>query len=58
MYCADEKGRKRKYSKNSAAIAQNEQIYSKKWSFAVLLLTNPPPLTITSSFAIESRVVP
>jgi hypothetical protein len=30
----------------------------KKWSFAVLLLTNPPPLTITSSFAIESRVVP
>jgi hypothetical protein len=58
MCSHDEKGRKHKYSKISAGRAQNEQINSKKWSFALLLLTNPLPLTITSSFAIESRVVP
>jgi hypothetical protein len=32
--------------KITAAIAQNEQIYSKKWSFALLLLTNPLSYTI------------
>jgi hypothetical protein len=30
----------------------------KKWSFALLLLTNPLSYTITSSFAIESGVIP
>jgi hypothetical protein len=53
MYCADEKGRKHKYSKNSAAIAQNEKIYSKKWSFALLLFTNPLPLTILNNLSMK-----
>jgi hypothetical protein len=35
-----------KYSKIAAASAQNEQIYSKKWSFALLLLINPLYYTI------------
>jgi hypothetical protein len=35
-----------KYSKISAASAQNDDFYCKKWSFALLLLTNPLPLTI------------
>jgi hypothetical protein len=46
MHSAKEKQRNHKYSKNCAAIAQNEQIYSKKWSFALLLLTNPLSYTI------------
>jgi hypothetical protein len=46
MYCADEKGRKCKYPKITAASAQNDDFYCKKWSFALLLLTNPLPLTI------------
>jgi hypothetical protein len=32
--------------KNSAASAQNDDFYCKKWSFALLLLTNPLPYTI------------
>jgi hypothetical protein len=35
-----------KYSKYTAASAQNEQINSKKRSFALLLLTNPLSYTI------------
>jgi hypothetical protein len=35
-----------KYSKIAAARAQNEQISCKKWSFALLLLTNPLSYTI------------
>jgi hypothetical protein len=46
MYSGDEKGRKRKYPKIAAASVQNEQISSKKWSFALLLLTNPLSYTI------------
>jgi hypothetical protein len=46
MYSADEKGRKHKNSKISAGSAQNEQINSKKWPFALLLLTNPLSYTI------------
>jgi hypothetical protein len=39
--------------KNSAAIVQNEQIYSKKWSFALLLLTNPLSYTIIHNIAMR-----
>jgi hypothetical protein len=46
MYSDDEKRRKCKYSKISAGSAQNEQINSKKWPFALLLLTNPLSYTI------------
>jgi hypothetical protein len=46
MYCADEKGRKHKYSKITGAKAQNDDFYCKKWSFALLLLTNPLSYTI------------
>jgi hypothetical protein len=49
MYSAFEKQRKHKYSKNSAAIAQNSYFYCKKSSFALLLLTNPLPLTILNN---------
>jgi hypothetical protein len=35
-----------KYSKIDAASAQNGQINSKNWSFALLLLTNPLSYTI------------
>jgi hypothetical protein len=38
-----------KYLKITAASAQNEQIYCKKWLFALLLLTNPLPLTILNN---------
>jgi hypothetical protein len=51
MCSHDKKQRKHKYSKNSAAIAQYEQIYSKKWSFALLLLTNPLSYTIIHNIA-------
>jgi hypothetical protein len=46
MYSADEKQRKHKYLKIFAGIAQNSDFYSKKWSFALLLLTNPLSYTI------------
>jgi hypothetical protein len=39
--------------KNIAAIVQNEQIYSKKSSFALLLLTNPLPLTIINNLSMK-----
>jgi hypothetical protein len=32
---------------------KNHQIYSKKWSFALLLLTNPLPLTIRHNITME-----
>jgi hypothetical protein len=32
--------------KNSAASAQNDDFYCKKWSFALLLLANPLSYTI------------
>jgi hypothetical protein len=57
MYSVDEKQRKHKYSKIIAGSAQNGDFYCKKWSFALLLLTNPLSNTITSSFVIESGVV-
>jgi hypothetical protein len=46
MYSGVEKGRKRKYPKITASSAQNEQISCKKWSFSLLLLTNPLSYTI------------
>jgi hypothetical protein len=46
MYSDDKNRRKRKYSKISAGSAQNADFYSKKWSFALLLLTNPLSYTI------------
>jgi hypothetical protein len=51
MCHANENRQRCKYSKIAAASAQNEQIYSKKWSFALLLLTNPLPLTIRHNIA-------
>jgi hypothetical protein len=58
MYIADEKRQSCKYLKITAASAQNDDFYCKKWSFSLLLLTNPLSYTITSSFAIESGVIP
>jgi hypothetical protein len=56
MHSADEKGRKRKYSKITAcSSAQNEQISCKKWLFALLLLTNP--LSYTKRHIISMGVV-
>jgi hypothetical protein len=46
MYSVDEKQWKRKYSKYSAASVQNSDFYSKKWLFALLLLSNPLSYTI------------
>jgi hypothetical protein len=46
MYSGDEKGWKCKYSKITAISAQNDDFYCKKWSFALLLLTNPLSYTI------------
>jgi hypothetical protein len=40
-----------KYSKITAASVQNGQINSKKWSFALLLLTNPLYYTIINNIA-------
>jgi hypothetical protein len=51
MYRADEKRQSCKYSKFTAASAQNDDFYCKKWSFALLLLTNPLPLTIRHNIA-------
>jgi hypothetical protein len=42
-----------KYLKITAASEQNEQINSKKWSFALVLLTNPLPLTIIHNISME-----
>jgi hypothetical protein len=53
MYSAFEKQRKHKYSKNNAAIAQNGDFYCKKWSFALLLLTNPLPLPILNNVSMK-----
>jgi hypothetical protein len=53
MYSAFEKQRKHKYSKNSAAIAQNSDFYCKKWLFALLLLTNPLPLPISNNVSMK-----
>jgi hypothetical protein len=51
MYSGDEKGRKHKYPKITASSAQNEQISCKKWSFALLRLTNPLSYTIRHNIA-------
>jgi hypothetical protein len=53
MYSADEKRQSCKYSKFTAASAQNDDFYGKKWSFALLLLTNPLPLTIRHNITME-----
>jgi hypothetical protein len=46
MCSDDEKRRKCKYSKITAASAQNDDFCCKKWSFALLLLANPLSYTI------------
>jgi hypothetical protein len=51
MYSALENRQSCKYLKITAASAQNEQINSKKWSFALLLLTNPLYYTIIHNIA-------
>jgi hypothetical protein len=52
LYSAFEKQRKHKYMKIFAGSAQNSDfLYSKKWSFALLLLTNPLPLTTIHNIA-------
>jgi hypothetical protein len=53
MCSAVENRRKCNYSKNSAASGQNEQINSKKWVFALLLLTDPLPLTILNNVSMK-----
>ena len=53
MYSADEKRQSCKFSKFTAANVQNDDFYGKKWSFALLLLTNPLPLTIRHNIAME-----
>jgi hypothetical protein len=54
MYSVDEKRQSCKNSRNSAASAQNDDFYCKKWSFALLLLTNPLPLTILNNLSMVS----
>ena len=51
MCSADEKRQSCKNSKISAASAQNDDFYCKKWSFALLLLTNPLYYTIIHNIA-------
>jgi hypothetical protein len=46
MFSAAEKRQSCKCLKNSAASAQNDDFYCKKWLFALLLLTNPLSYTI------------
>jgi hypothetical protein len=46
MCSAVENRRKRKYSKIPGAKVQNDDFYCKKWSFSLLLLTNPLSYTI------------
>jgi hypothetical protein len=53
MYSVDEKRQSCKNSRNSAASAQNDDFYCKKWSFALLLLTSPLPYTILHNIAME-----
>jgi hypothetical protein len=53
LYSASKKRRKHKYSKISAGSAQNEQINSKKWPFALLLLTNPLSYTIRKNISMK-----
>jgi hypothetical protein len=38
---------------NSVARAQNGDFYCKKWSFALLLFTNPLPLTILNNVSMK-----
>jgi hypothetical protein len=51
MFGVDKNRRKHKYLKLTAGSAQNSDFYSKKWSFALLLLTNPLPLTTIHNIA-------
>ena len=51
MYSGDENRQSCKYWKFTAASAQNDDFYCKKWSFALLLLTNPLPLTTIHNIA-------
>jgi hypothetical protein len=53
MYRAFENRQSCKYLKITAASEQNEQINSKKWSFALLLLSNPLPLTILNNLSMK-----
>jgi hypothetical protein len=53
MYSGDENRQSCKYSKITAGTAQNEQFYSKKWSFALLLLTNPLYFTIIHNISMK-----
>ena len=53
MYSDDENRQSCKYWKFTAASAQNDDFYCKKWSFALLLLTNPLPYTIRHNIAME-----
>jgi hypothetical protein len=53
MYSAFEKQQKHKYLKIFAGSAQNGDFYCKKWSFALLLLTNPLPLTILNNVSMK-----
>jgi hypothetical protein len=53
IYSAIENRRKRSYSKITDGSAQNGDFYCKKWSFALLLLTNPLPLTILNNVSIK-----
>jgi hypothetical protein len=52
MYSVDKSRQSCKYSKFTAASAQNDGFYCKKWSFALLLLTNPLPYTIRHNISI------
>ena len=53
MYSGDENRQSCKYSKFTAASAQNGDFYCKKRSFAKLLLTNPLYYTIRHNIAME-----
>jgi hypothetical protein len=54
MFSAAKKRQSCKNSINSAASAQNDDFYCKKRSFALLLLTNPLPLTILNNLSMVS----
>jgi hypothetical protein len=51
MYSGDKNRQSCKNLKITAASAQNDDFYCKKWSFALLLLTNPLPYTILHNIA-------
>jgi hypothetical protein len=55
MNSGDENQQSCKFSKNIAASAQNASFSCKKWSFALLLLTNP--LSYTIGRIISMRVI-